>query len=269
MRNAKAGIASLLLQEQKLLETRFVAPYAGGRIRLKVNGLLYTFKVRQPASAGWGLFRAVNPYLAERTADAPPTLVEAYLEALPNLRARLIYRLDGTTWLGLPLGGRGREPIVVRLVEEGAPFSLCRAAWDGTRAWYRDLDPRDDPRLTERMLALLARRERDQLRLKGLTPEDRLTFELAHAALHGRPRVPDSRHPEDRLARALEQGGGRLENAMDRGGFWTVTWTDGHGTTHTSAIAKDDLTVVSSGICLSGLDRQFDLTSLVGVVEGA
>jgi hypothetical protein len=36
---------------------------------------------------------------------------------------------------------------------------------------------------------------------------------------------------------------------------------------HTSAIAKADLTVVSSGICLSGRDRDFDLQSLVGVIE--
>jgi hypothetical protein len=35
----------------------------------------------------------------------------------------------------------------------------------------------------------------------------------------------------------------------------------------TSAIAKTDLTVVSSGICLSGRVRDFDLQSLVGVME--
>ena len=33
------------------------------------------------------------------------------------------------------------------------------------------------------------------------------------------------------------------------------------------AIAKSELTVVSAGICLSGRDRDFDLQSLVGVVE--
>jgi hypothetical protein len=48
-----------------------------------------------------------------------------------------------------------------------------------------------------------------------------------------------------------------------------VEWTTSEGLRHTSAVTKTDLTVVSSGICLSGRDRDFDLLSLVGVVEGS
>ena len=36
---------------------------------------------------------------------------------------------------------------------------------------------------------------------------------------------------------------------------------------YSSAIYKGDLTVISSGICLSRGDRNFDLQSLVGVIE--
>jgi hypothetical protein len=62
-------------------------------------------------------------------------------------------------------------------------------------------------------------------------------------------------------------GGGELREFRDRGDFWQVEWETGDGERHTSAIAKGDLTVISSGICLSGGDRHFDLQSLVGVIE--
>ena len=77
------------------------------------------------------------------------------------------------------------------------------------------------------------------------------------------PKVQDKR----RLERALNMGGGELQNFRARDDYWVVEWTSGTGERHSSAIAKNDLTVMSSGICLSGLDKNFDLQSLVGVVE--
>jgi hypothetical protein len=75
------------------------------------------------------------------------------------------------------------------------------------------------------------------------------------------------RNDEGRLRDALQMGGGNLQEFRDRGDFWQVEWTTGNGERHTSAISKGDLTVISSGICLSGGDRNFDLQSLVGVIE--
>ena len=40
------------------------------------------------------------------------------------------------------------------------------------------------------------------------------------------------------------------------------------GHEHVVAIARDDGSVASSGICLSGADRDFDLASIVGVLDG-
>jgi hypothetical protein len=61
--------------------------------------------------------------------------------------------------------------------------------------------------------------------------------------------------------------GGELKGFRDRGDYWTVEWTTRAGERQTSAISKRDLSVVSSGICLSDRDSDFDLTSLVGVIE--
>lgn len=72
---------------------------------------------------------------------------------------------------------------------------------------------------------------------------------------------------ETRLREALQQGGGRLQNYRDRGDYWQVEWQTADGHLHSSAIDKNDLTVVSSGVCLSGRDRDFDLQSLVGVMR--
>jgi len=72
---------------------------------------------------------------------------------------------------------------------------------------------------------------------------------------------------EKRLAAALRQGGGELREFRDRDDSWLIEWITADGSRHTSAISKNDLTVVSAGICLSGMDRDFDLQSLVGVVE--
>jgi hypothetical protein len=83
----------------------------------------------------------------------------------------------------------------------------------------------------------------------------------------GRRQRGSAQGDEGRLRDALHMGGGELREFRDRGEFWQVEWTTRNGDRHTSAISKGDLTVISSGICLSGYDRNFDLQSLVGVIE--
>lgn len=69
--------------------------------------------------------------------------------------------------------------------------------------------------------------------------------------------------PEDELrgtrflAPCVRGGTVRLREFHDRGEYWQVEWTADSGYVHTSAIEKRDLTVISAGICLSGLDRDF------------
>jgi len=97
-----------------------------------------------------------------------------------------------------------------------------------------------------------------------LTPELRTAYQLASQQAAGFKAY----YNERRLRGALAMGGGELEAFQDRGDYWLVEWTTRQGENHTSAIAKKDLTVISAGICLDERDRDFDLQSLVGVVEG-
>jgi hypothetical protein len=103
-----------------------------------------------------------------------------------------------------------------------------------------------------------------ELQLKGITPEIRTVYELASQRIEG---FAQPQQDERRLRKALQMGGGELRQFHDCGDYWTVDWTTADGVRHSSAITKIDLTVVSSGICLSGGDRDFDLQSLVGVME--
>ncbi len=73
--------------------------------------------------------------------------------------------------------------------------------------------------------------------------------------------------PKHRIRRALEHAGATLES------FWfgdddaVAVRYSVDGNTHVSVVRRKDLSVVSAGICLSGLDRQFDLSSLVSVMR--
>jgi hypothetical protein len=102
--------------------------------------------------------------------------------------------------------------------------------------------------------------------------------------------IPGSRNPkgrlyrrmlrqrlEQRLRHALEKADATLHsysettNADGSPGHLLVEWSEhGHTYRYRTLIGQQDnnFTVVSSGICLSGRDSDFDLTSLVNVMRG-
>jgi len=110
-------------------------------------------------------------------------------------------------------------------------------------------------------------RQREQ-RQQRRVQRDEQRREQERQSPRGRRQRGSAQGDEGRLRDALHMGGGELREFRDRGEFWQVEWMTRNGEHHTSAISKGDLTVISSGICLSGYDRNFDLQSLVGVIEG-
>ena len=122
--------------------------------------------------------------------------------------------------------------------------------------------------IVDEMIRLASlKRSADSIRIKGLTPEMRKTYDIYMnpVPVTGAPELPMT--DEQKLAEALERGGGRLLSHVDRGDRWTIEWETSKGERHTSSINKEDMTVMSAGICLSGEDSKFDLHTLVGVVE--
>ena len=273
MTDIRKILNQLAAQEGKLLDTQFLAPCVrGGKVRTWIGGMIYTFKPQPRNFEGWGIFQPVNQKIA-RVVDEPnlPQMAE-YLELLVPIRLQLAYVLQGQTWLAYPINESDAKqrtglvkPVPVHLVSESSQFEPIVARWDGHSWWFEEIDRRADPLASEKLRAALKQLTfPEEVRFKGMTPEMRTVYELVAQNLKDfDPKLLD----EKRLQRALKMGGGELQDFRDRDDYWLVEWTSRTGERHSSAIAKNDLTVMSAGICLSGLDKNFDLQSLVGVVE--
>ncbi|MBE9186759.1 hypothetical protein IQ270_19360 [Microcoleus sp. LEGE 07076] len=259
--------------EEQLLDTQFLAPCVrGGRVRTRVSSMVYTFQVSPRNFEGWGIFEPVNEKTAAVIEEPNLPQVAEYLQLLVSVRLHLACALQGQTWLAYPVNESdakqrtgAAKPVLVHLVTEGSQFEPIVARWDGDCLWFEEIDRRADPLPSEKLKIALKKLILPQdVRFKGMTPEMRIVYELVTRNIKDfDPKVRE----EGRLQRALKMGGGELRDFGDRQDYWLVEWTSASGEHHSSAIAKNDLTVMSAGICLSGLDKDFDLQSLVGVVE--
>ena len=250
--------------EDAFLRTEFLAPVGrGSTVRVRISGIACELSV-PAAEEGIALLRPRSHREAEVVRPATRAEVKKYLDLFPRARLVVAY-LHGGTWLGLPAATPGKGIKV----EGWAPISLGRdlrlfqtavVRFDGAHFLLESTErPAEASVLRDE---LKKGTPADALTRKGITPMERgayafqlqLQEELAKSA------------EERRLERALRTAGAELRDFREKDGTFTVTWrVDGREVV--SIVTKDDLTVVSSGICLSGRDRDFDLTSLVGVLR--
>lgn len=210
------------------------------------------------------------------------------------------------TWLALPFNesdahqrfGFAMEPLPVFLCDPtgGAErFERVLARVDGHTLWFEGPDLLADPTHAEWLRDASAQEASENL-LPGLAGSERLALlywrihqlELTlPAAIHLSEQIPRQNRREQRAWLAQQtrrvELETRLRHALTKAdatlhSFSEVTVPDGslsqlivewseHGQMRRYRSAIDPgLTVVSSGICLSGRDRDFDLTSLVNVM---
>ncbi len=254
----------------KLAQTEFLAPCVkSGRVRVRIDGLIYDFQISPRDFTGWGIFMPANEREAKLIRKASTANVGNYLRLFPAFRMRLSIQLDKSTWLAYPTNesdARQRlgsaQPMLVRLVDGGAQFDQVVGRWDGAALWFEELDRKESPRVAERLRSALAARLKEPV-FTGLTPEMRACYTIAFT----RQEQEREKTDEERLRDALGLAGGSLESFIDMGDYWNVSWQTSDGIEHTSAILKTDMTVLSSGVCLSDRDSDFDLQSLVRVIE--
>ncbi|MEH2160019.1 MAG: hypothetical protein V7K38_03000 [Nostoc sp.] len=273
MTNIFKLINQIAIAEAQLHTTQFLAPCVkGGRVRTRVAGMVYTFTPKPSKFEGWGIFQPVDQKTATVVEEADLPQITEYLQHFPQIRLRLAHQLQKQSWLAYPVNEadvRQRlkvvKPIAVHLVTEGIVFEQIIARWNGQSCWFEEVDRRTDPVIVETLQSAVKQLiPAEELQFKDITPEIRTVYELATRRIEG---FTQPQQDEKRLKKALQMGGGELNQFHDRSDYWTVDWTTADGVRHSSAIAKTDLTVVSSGICLSGRDRDFDLQSLVAVME--
>lgn len=291
----RALVSRLAACERSWQGRTFLAPVtAPGRACLRVQGLVQQVRVEPADFSGVAVFEFTGPDRARLQRAATPSEREAYFRLWPTRRLRLLLPVGEEPAHGnelwLALAPVEPAPLRVALVPQGAPFRAVRVAWQPAVAreapvgWYLGTSRDTPPGLEE----ALARHLRDatppgRLQLAGLEPSAEQAYALAWSWRYGAPQRPQAAAARParmtspplqervRLQRALATGGGELHSyAPDErhADAWSVVWSDSLGQRHRSVVRQDNLSVLSSGICLSGRDADFDLTSLVGVMEG-
>jgi len=285
-------------QENALRGARILAPVLAGRtVSIRVAGVVCNLKIEAEntgAPRGFGVLEAQSNTVAKWLRPATRAEREKYLALLPRLRFIALERGRGG-WAGFPAGqGGGKFSLAgaawVREVEEGVQaFDTVLARFDGAHFWFEASDTQRSPALAAYLRESLAGEVAPEtLRKKDLSGQERAAYALA---FYGPPSEPEPVAPEfalptceapdeidphwrggtgtgARLARSVAHGGGRLVSYIERDGVYSVTYSFGERT-HTSTVRASDLAVQTSGICLSGRDGDFDLTSLVGVMQEA
>ena len=254
---ARVLLEDLSLGQNRLLETRILAPYVppGGMLKTRLQGKLHSFQSQQSDFEGWGIFQPRTHVTAKLVDRAAQPLVDGYLGRFPCWEMRLIRFVRGRTWLAQArhnksTGPRSNKdwfnpsdgPMLIHLVEDGYPFAVCRARFDGRNMWWEGLAPNADGRLGFAMVHALEGGVRpDDLRMAGLTLFDRIAYSARF------------------LDRWAPVSGGSQAGLV-------VRWVDSRGELQSFILIERDLKVASAGISLSGGD-QFDQASLSGVLD--
>ncbi|MCA9072296.1 MAG: hypothetical protein KDA84_25390 [Planctomycetaceae bacterium] len=270
-------LARLAAQEVQFLGQEFLAPVAlGGEVRVRMASVICRMQIEPKNFTGWGVFEPIS--LSQAKFRREPTLTErqAYLRLFPQLSLLLCERStindSESIWYAM-MAYRGDSRfqieglVPVRIVEDAEQFDVIRSRYDGSNFWFdsnettRDLATADSLRK-----ALRGMLPPDKIKRSGLTPEERSAYKTCWKIRQVQEKQNERDQTETRLRSALSHAGADFVDYLERGDGYRVTYRVGNRTMTTS-VDKQTLNVQVAGICLSGEDQKFDLSSLVGVLR--
>jgi hypothetical protein len=266
-----AAFQKLVEAETKFFASQFLCPVLKGQsVTVRIAGVVMRFAVTPKTFEGWGVFQPKDHKHARKVREANMQERQQYLDLFPALRL-ILCRKEGDQWLGIP--AQQNDPrfcikglVPVRLGEELVLFDMIRTRFDGTNCWFETVDPKHSARhalyLREQLNQLT---EPDKLELPGLTVEERDAYLMAYGPAIAADIESKKDQQEERIKAALGVAGATYQSYIERGNTYTVEYLV-NNERHRSVVSKETLAVESAGICLSGGDHQFDLTSLVSVI---
>src|SRR5581483_3808657 len=123
------ALKRLAAAEDRFLSSEFLAPVIhGGKVQVRIAGVICALTVRPADFEGWGIFRPTSHSEAELVRPAKLAERKRYLDLFPLVRLILVDRRE-EQWFALPAHQsdsrfRVEGAICVRLVEEGQLFEV-------------------------------------------------------------------------------------------------------------------------------------------------
>jgi hypothetical protein len=267
MRDVLDLISKFGEKENTLTSRVFVSPvFDNDTVVMRLDGVIFNFRIARQ-EPGWYKFRPRNNDRARKVGVAEFEDVEAYLRKLPQIRVFSCYREDNKIF-GLPMKnnklGLPHTDLTPVLLPDDMPMDfdslLCR--FDGRNLWYEGVDMNCDPTKADYLRESMEKLRRPQtLDFKGLTTEEKASYTFRFNL--------DKKLKEamkmNTLEGQIEFQGGKLISYNERSDHIELD-IEVDGERFRSYVSKDEHhKVVTAGICLDGMDKDYDLTSLISV----
>ena len=261
---------------EKLADARtntkeFVSPYIGGDVVfVKICGVLLKLKVKNSDKFGWFVYKNDGDK-ARKIRTASEIEVSKYSESLKKHMLLAVKKLTEHQWLCYPSNADvfaktfGKvEPVVLNFAYSVEPFTEVKAFYAG--AWFYESENFNVALLdviSNIKDALKSETSPDDLKIKGITPELTVVYNMLYSELEvADPLKRDRKKVESVMSKFNCRLGSMKENY---GATYTIEWYDERGQRVITTIDAGTLKANTAGYCLDGEDRKFDLTAVVAL----